>query len=173
MPADFYHTYKPYMKDSIHISNRNVIEPAHLIKFRYQGNKDEVNPELVLVLNPNHLQKLHGIKLNDLQMTKFKALMHKITTKLPLDTELGELTIPTDVYKMPIIGEIRIPNKFYTSYIKHDIRFKLKPHIYRTYDVRKMYNMQIVLLDFKKLGLKANYNEDALALFPILRTIND
>ena len=173
MAADYYHTYKPYIKDTIHISNRNVIEVAHLLKFRYKGNQDEVNPELVLVLNPNYLQRMHGVKLNELEVFKFKALMHKITTKLPLDDELGELTIPTDMYKLPIISEIRQPNKFYKSYIKNDIRFRLKPPIYRTYNVRKMFNMEVVFLNYKKLGLEANFNQDAIDLFPMLSTLND
>lgn len=170
--TDFYKTYIPYIKEFIRMNNVNKILVGHVISFRYLEDTHKINPELVLVLTPNFRKKLWGIKLNNLTVHNFKAMKSRISTKQMLNDELGEPNEVTDIFRYPLKSEANAPQRFYKAYIKTDIRFK-QYSIYRTYLLKKITSLDIVSLNFKKLGVRVNYAPDTIKLFPSIEFLNE
>lgn len=129
------------------VSNKNKLEPGHIVKFRYTG-KDVHEPRpLVLVLNPSWEGKLHGLALhtvseetlNDLYDIVKESLAAKVAKKLKLKWT-------------PIKSDIRNPEDFYERRLKPFIRehFPKGESPYRTYTLKGVKNVRIIDYRFRE-----------------------
>lgn len=117
------------------------LEPGHIVRFTYMGDKVSTKRPMVLVLHPKWKGQLHGLNIDYIPERVLEQLW--AMTKETLQGKIQKLV----KLRLPLLKpDIGNPKSFYYSKLKRFLKSKLggTSACYRTYNVGKVQSLKII-----------------------------
>ena len=136
--ANYYTTHLTRTSDPKTVT-KNKLERGMVVKMRYK-KADGVKNYVVLILQPDWEDKLHGLSLNNISQQKTLEIAKNYQEVLAESTRVRKL----DLTKVSIDKSSK---QFYTSEIKNDKNLKVG---YRTFNLDKIQGLTVVNYNWGK-----------------------
>ena len=136
------------------------LQPGHIVRFTYRGEKVSIKRPMVLVLHPKWQGQMHGLNLDYIPQRVLLQLWE--LTKETLQGKIQKLI----KLRLPLLKpDIGNPKSFYYSKLRRFLKGKLggTSSCYRTYNIDKVSALRIIDYRFEDMDNVETYEEaDAL-----------